>query len=218
MIYYDLIEGDAYAKSIHYRPKTCFVMTQLGDPVPRSIINIRRALKRNIDPRGIKLIDAGHDVTGKDFLNKIWDIILSVPLGIAVITSDMSTKAVSNVFYELGLMQALGKETLVIKTKDVEVPSDFVRTEYIEYPSMFKSKIDKYLDKVFAQAEHCSIMASELEQNPELAIDYLIRAYLIDPKPEYKIQILDLIINSSFLNKQSAEVVRNFLRSALRIS
>lgn len=170
MITYDLIEGDAYARRITFRPKTCFIMTQMEKPLPRTVISIRRTLKRCLTARGMTDIDAGSDITGKDFLDKIWDMILSVQIGVAIVSEDMSLKTISNIYYELGLMQAMGKETVIIKTPEAEVPSDFIRTDYIDYSQRLKTKIDKFLNKVDEQAEHYALMAEELEQNPLLTI------------------------------------------------
>ncbi len=119
-------------------------MTKLGDPIPKEVTDIRSHLTEFFDNENITLVDANDKITGRDFLLKIWHIILGVPLGIAIITEDMSHKTLANIYYELGLMQAYGKETLVIKTEKAEVPSDFVRTEYIEFPSDFKRKFKKY--------------------------------------------------------------------------
>jgi len=212
MIIYNPIEGDAYSKRVNYRPKTCFVITQLGEPIPGLVNKIRRTLNKSLKAKEIKVVDANSVMTGKDFLDKIWDMILSVPLGIAIVTEDMSHNTWANIFYEIGLMQALGKETLIIKTVEGKVPSDLVRTEYIDYSTKLKTKIDKYLDMLFEQAEHYATMATELEQNPLLAIDYLKRAYLITGEQKYKSKILDIVLNTSYIDKHSKDVIRDFLR------
>lgn len=211
MIFYDLAGSDAYSKQIRYRPRTCFIMTQLGSPVPRSVQVIRRTLKRSLKNHSMTAIDANYNVTGKDFLDKIWDAILSVPIGVGIITEEMSKITVANIFYEIGLMQALGKETVVIKTKASEVPSDFVRTEYIEYGRNLGAKIEAFLGKAEDQAEHYRTMSEQLQQNPVLAIDYLMRAYLITGESKYKAQIMAVTINCSLLDKQCQQVVTNLL-------
>ena len=95
-------------------------MTKLGSPIPREVNIIRSNLAKIFVDYNISLIDANDIRTGKDFLLKIWQIILGVPLGIAIITNDMSNKTLANIFYEIGLMQAYGKETLIIKTVDTK--------------------------------------------------------------------------------------------------
>ena len=49
--------------------------------------------------------------------------------GDAVMTAVPSTQM--NIYYKLGVAQALGKETLVVKSPGAKLPSDFVRTEYV---------------------------------------------------------------------------------------
>jgi hypothetical protein len=96
-------------------------MTQLGEPVPEQVISIKCDLNNILKSQDIKLIDANSDVTGKDFLSKIWSMIVAVPLAVAVVHKDMPVSTLHNVFYEIGVAQALGKETIVIKAKDAEV-------------------------------------------------------------------------------------------------
>jgi hypothetical protein len=48
---------------------------------------------------GFDVLDATSAATGRDFLLKIWDLILSVPLGIALIHEDMRPSTTANVYY-----------------------------------------------------------------------------------------------------------------------
>jgi hypothetical protein len=89
----------------------------------------------------------------------------------------LKTKA--NIYYELGIAQALGKETIIVKSTKCEIPSDFVRTEYIEFNEGFTNNFSKYLSSLNEQAEHYELVAEQLDRNPILAIDYLKRAFLI---------------------------------------
>lgn len=179
MILYDLVDGDVHTRKVKYRPRTCFLMTQLGGTVPEEVDSVRQDLRCILDAHDIALIDANSGITGKDFLIKIWNMVVAVPLAIAIVHKDMPTTTQCNVFYEVGIAQSLGKETLVIKTKEAKVPSDFVRTEYIEYGEDFDQKIAKYLTYFFERAEYFMTMADQLENNPLASIDYLRRAYLI---------------------------------------
>jgi hypothetical protein len=161
-------------------------MTKLGDPIPKEIADIRSHLADFFDKEKISLVDANDKITGRDFLLKIWHIILGVPLGIAIITEDISCKTLANIYYELGLMQAYGKETLVIKTERAEIPSDFVRTEYIEFPSDFKRKFKKYFKTFSNLPEYYRKMSDQVENNPLLSIDYLKRAWLISGEDTFR--------------------------------
>jgi len=92
----------------------------------------------------------------------------------------MKPETLGNVFYELGLLQAYGKETLVVKTKGARIPSDFVRTEHVLFGPGFGRRIRAFMRTVLGIGEHYGDMAENFaENNPLLAIDYLRRAYLI---------------------------------------
>lgn len=192
MIFYNLTDGNAQQTKIKYRPRTCFIMTQLGKPVPPAVTRIRKRLKKYLADNSIKEIDAGSIITGKDFLNKIGGLVLSVPLGIAIIDDTMSPNTRCNVFYEIGLMHAMGKETVVIKTEQSEVPSDFIRTEYIKFDSEFGRNINKYFKTFLDLPNYYETIADQLDRNPLLAIDYLRRAYLISGNSNLKNKALKL--------------------------
>lgn len=211
MILYDPVQGDVLSKHIKYRPQTCFIMTQLGTPIPNEIKNIRRTLEKYLKQKKLKTIDASSDIKGKDFLLKIWEMILSVPVGIAIISKELTPYTLANIFYEIGLLQAYGKETLIIKTKDSFVPSDFVRTEYIEYDRNFKKKINKFLDWLDEQSEYYANTSILLEGNPLLSIDYLRRAFLISGNEKYR-RDAQIISQINTLDKQTKFGIDSFLK------
>lgn len=184
MITYDLTNGDPHTLKIDYRPKTCFLMTQLGGTVPPEVDGMRRDLGSVLDTHGYTLIDANSTITGRDFLTKIWNMLISVPLAVAVVHEGMRPKTLWNVYYEIGVAQALGKETIIIKGQDISVPSDFVRTEYIEYDDDFKDKAGRFLAGIIDRARYYEDVAELLLENPLLAIDYLRRAYLINGRDD----------------------------------
>lgn len=192
MILYRLNEGLAYQEKVLYRPRTCFLMTQLGDPIPPEVDVIRKRLKSALDEYAVKLIDADSEVTGGDFLFKIWQMIVAVPLAVAIVHEDMPATTQCNVFYEIGLAHALGKESIVIKTPKAKIPSDFVRTEYIRHDSHFEQRMHKYLANFFKQGEWYELVAEQVERNPLLAIDYLRRAYLISGDSQIKEEVANL--------------------------
>lgn len=160
-------------------------MTQLGTPHD-DVIEIRQELERILTEFDIELIDADSVVTGKDFLLKIWSLLLAVPLGVAIVAEKMRPETLCNIFYELGVLQAYGKETLILKTEAASIPSDFVRTEYVKYDPSFERRMRKFLENFLEQAEYYEEMSSLVEQNPLLSVDYLRRAYLISGKPELR--------------------------------
>ncbi len=214
MIVYSIQTGNVVESPIKYQPRSCFILTQLGGKLSSQLKSIRKQLKAELTTRNINEIDAQSVVTGRDFLEKIWRQIYSVPMGIAILSEDMKATTVANIFYELGILDTLGKETLVIKTKDYEIPSDFIRTEYISYGRGWASKLNQFFNNVFEQEEHYKIMAEETKNDPVLSIDYLRRAYLISGKKEYIFEAKNLFDrNKTIVNRYNQFQIRNFLRS-----
>lgn len=215
MIYYNH-DREVITDFISYNPRSCFLMTQLGLPLPVTVLEIRNAIQTALEKKQISILDANSKITGKDFLNKIWRLILSVPLGIAIVTNEMKLSTISNIFYEIGVLNALGKETIVIKSVDFPIPSDFIRTEYIEFDKNFSTSIDNFLCTVFELADHYEIMAESLSTNPNLAIDYYRRAYLITGNPDYFEKVKD-IKNKNKFDNQSIHFIDNFLSTEKRL-
>lgn len=211
MIFYSQ-DREVLTEFVKYNPRTCFIMTQLGKPLPDKANKIRYRLSSILKKQKIKIIDANSQTTGRDFLNKIWKIIHSVPFGIAIITEDMKQSTISNIFYELGILNALGKDTIVIKTSSFKIPSDFVRTEYINFDSEFTNKVENFIYQMFELAEHYDTMAESLEANPNLSIDYWRRSFLITGDNKY-IDKAEIIFKENEFDHQSKLFVKSFLRN-----
>lgn len=122
----------------------------------------------------------------------------------------MSENSIANVFYEIGLMQATGKETLVIKTPRAKVPSDLVRTEYLEYSRGFTNQFHSYIDKLWQQADYYADMAEQLINSPIPSTDYIARAYLITGEEGYKEQIKKIALKTI---SETNPVIRTWLSS-----
>ena len=69
MILYNPISRIPHDRKVFYRPKHCFIMTKLGEPIPEKIIQIQRILKRTLEKYDIKQVDALSYVSGKDLNN-----------------------------------------------------------------------------------------------------------------------------------------------------
>lgn len=179
MIIYSPLDGEALTSAVRSRPKHCFLITQLGGDIPEGLHAIRAAVTRLCREADYKVIDARAQVTGGDFLLKIWKLIASTPFSVAVGHEEIPSSTQLNIYYELGVAQALGKETLLVKSPGAEVPSDLVRTEYVAFDNDFATGFRKYLNSLQEQADHYELVAEQLEKNPVLALDYLKRAFLI---------------------------------------
>lgn len=206
MIFYNPLDGDAITSSIKSNPRSCFLMTRLGIPIPPEVKKIRESLQKLCKQQKYKIIDASSQVTGRDFLLKIWKLIAASPLSIGISHEEIPYKTQMNIYYELGVAQALGKESIIIKSKNSEVPSDFIRSEYIVYDEHFTENFLKYLESVDEQAEHYELMADQLERNPVLAIDYLRRAFLITGNKDLQRKV-KLLLSESGLHERAKNSV-----------
>lgn len=193
MIIYNPTEGTPFTGPISSCPRHCFLMTRLGSPIPKMVDEIREEITECCAEYDYDVIDAGTRVTGRDFLVKIWKMIASAPLAVGVVHEDMPAKTMANIYYELGVAQALGKETVIVKSPNAEVPSDFVRTEYIPYDRNFANSFKKYLHSLLEQADYYETLGDQLDRDPVLAIDYYKRAYLIAGDSRLKSKVLDLM-------------------------
>jgi hypothetical protein len=154
-------------------------MAAMGRSIPADVLSAKRRVSTALRRARFSIIDAASVTTGKDYLLKIWKLALSCPIGIAIVHEGIRSETMANIFYELGWMQAYGKETVVIKIGDVKLPSDLVRTEYINMDARFTPSLRDFLNSLRERAEYYKTLAGLLEANPLLAIDYLRRAYLL---------------------------------------
>lgn len=206
MIVYNPSDGDAFTTTIKSAPRHCFLMTRLGKPVPKMVKDIGVEVKNCCRKDKYVVIDAGTRISGRDFLIKIWKMIASSPIAVGVIHESIPATTQANIFYELGVAQALGKETLIVKSPKAQVPSDFIRTEYITYNSGFVRNFSKYLANLEVQAEHYEIVAEQLDRNPILAIDYLKRAYLITGENRLKKKAKSVIQDAGLQDRAANSV------------
>lgn len=179
MIFYRPTDGDVDSAPISWRPRTCFIMAAMGNTVPADVIRAKRRVAQVLRQASFRTIDAGSATTGKDYLLKIWALAVSCPVGIAIVHEGIRSETMANIYYELGWMHAYGRETVVIKIGDVKLPSDLVRTEYIDMDAHFTRSLGAFLTSLRERAAYYQTLAGLLEANPLLAIDYLRRAYLL---------------------------------------
>jgi len=206
MIIYNPLDGLPLPANVQSQAKHCFLMTRLGNPVPLMVEDMREAIEQCCDMHDYSVIDARARVTGRDFLLKIWKLIASAPLSVGILHEDIPESTQANIFYEIGVAQAMGKETVIIKSPGSIMPSDFVRSEYIEFDDDFGDKFDAFLSSVFEQADYYELLADQLEKNPVLALDYLKRAYLITGE-DTLINKAESIVEGAGLEERAANSV-----------
>lgn len=70
MILYRPTDGDVQDSPPKWRPRTCFVMSQLGKPIPSELKAVRSAFNAIAGDFDYGVIDAESVTTGRDFLLK----------------------------------------------------------------------------------------------------------------------------------------------------
>jgi hypothetical protein len=103
-----------------------FVIMPFSEPWSKDVYE--QMLKPAIEEAGLECVRGDTSVRVGDLTSNIWNDILVAGLVVA----DVSALN-ANVFYELGLTHALGKDTFILKHKGVSVPADFGGAHYYEY-------------------------------------------------------------------------------------
>lgn len=118
-----------------------------------------------------------------------------------------------NIYYELGLFNSHGKETIVIKTDDFDIPSDSIRTEYIPFNDNFNKKLKEFISSVLDRGIHYSDMADLISEDPILSFDYMRRAYLISGVKSLKDEASGVFIhNEEYFKGNDKLFARAFLK------
>ncbi len=117
-----------------------------------------------------------------------------------------------NIYYELGIAQAMGKETIIVKSLNATVPSDLIRSEYIVFDDKFSDNFLKYLKGLDEQAEYYRTVAEQVERNPLLALDYFKRSFLISGDERLRKKARTLF-NSSGFQTRAKNSVENLIVS-----
>lgn len=208
MIFYRPTDGDVHRAGIAWKPKTCFIMSQLNDPMPPDVVAARKQIDRMLKGAGFSSVDADGVTTGKDFLLKIWHLAVACPVGIAIVHEGIRPQTLANIYYELGLMQAYGRETVVVRVGSPDLPSDLVRTEYIAFDTKFEVRFNQFIASLAPAAAYYRTVGEQLENNPLLAIDYFRRSYLLSEDAELRALANDAFETAGLSDRGKASVER----------
>ncbi len=94
----------------------------------------------------------------------------------------------ANIYDELAVMQALGRETMVLVVGNPSLPSDLTRTEHIRDGRGFAKRFNNFLAGLDNRAEYYLQLADLTEHNPLLVIDFLRRAWTLNDDPSLPIR------------------------------
>lgn len=179
MIYTSPVTGDVRQEPVRWQPKTAFLMQQLGQPLPPPARSARASVRRELARIGFRAVDARDQTTGHDYLETIWSLLLGCPVGVALIHEGISPNTLANICFELGMMKAYGRETIIVRIGDAPIPSDLVRNEWIPAGRGFERRFRRFCRSLSDRERYYRTLAAEVEPNPLVAIDYCRRGYLL---------------------------------------
>ncbi len=132
-------------------------MRQLGRP-PAIDLAMARTVEDVLKKRGFQTKDADASTGGKDFLERILELIRATGFTVAIFSDKTRPTALANIMLELGFAAMCGKPLLIVKSAKAKAPSDFSRTDWISYDgtdeSGFRSKLNQGLDAIESLIEY----------------------------------------------------------------
>jgi hypothetical protein len=216
---------DECSKHIILRPKGVFLMTpskaKRSDELKLVISRISSELnKQEFKPLdGCALVDLG------DTVCKICSTMQGCAMGIGFYHPGIQADALSNIFWEMGVMQGWGRPVLLIASKKEDLPSDFTRdfcvffennSQYMrkfrELIVSFKQREQQYVDTLASEA----IRMADYEK----AFKYYQDAFLISGNRQIltKIRKLKDTVESrripSDLKTRLINIMASYLRDA----
>ena len=145
-------------KRITSVPKRCFLIISDAENSIKNNVNgtklkDKSILRQKIDDVflsfGYSVIDAMSVPESGDNYCKICELILSSAFGIAVITKNTPEKSLKNIYLEIGLMKAFGKEVIIITDDRHNLASDLLgkgNLEFVDYSDM-QNQLKDWLGK-----------------------------------------------------------------------
>jgi hypothetical protein len=121
-----------------------FVVMPFSAPWSNDVYS--RMIEPAVKDAGLDCQKGDQPVRVSDLTNTIWDELLLAGLVIAEISEPNP-----NVFYEVGLAHALGKDTFLLKQAGVKLTADFGGTHYYEYDLKDLSNGRDHLSKEVAK-------------------------------------------------------------------
>jgi hypothetical protein len=103
-----------------------FVVMPFSEKWSKAVYN--KMIKPAVRAAGLECVRADKVVMSGKIDTGIWNQLLRA----GVVVAEVSSPNV-NVFYELGLAHALGKDVLLVKQKDTQLPADFGGELYYDY-------------------------------------------------------------------------------------
>lgn len=166
----------------------------------------------------------------KDYLEKIISLIRGCGFCLSITSKDTPSETLANIFFEIGIAVLLGKPTILIKRGKMKLPSDFVRTEWVEHSKgkekQFRKDFREALDGVLEMSEYfhdLGELAYEAnEPDLDLAFERFRQSTLITGREDSLEKIREILetlksvqTDNMYLttpHKETQEAIRQFLK------
>ena len=158
-----------------------------NDRVSEVEAGMQKIVREQLGDAGFKVISASDIKRTGDYLHKIIALIQGCGIGVAVFSDATPPRTLANIFFEIGYCLALGKPTQLVLSGGGVAPSDFVRTEWIEFDGnedAFRNRVREYAASMVQYGDYLFNLAltAEEAEEPDLAVTFerFKRAYLVD--------------------------------------
>lgn len=189
------------------RPKSAFLMLQLGGTIAGSEIRMRQLVSDALTDRGIAALTTEVVSGTGDYLKKIVDLLRACGFGFAIFSDVTPARSLANIFFEVGVAGILGKPVQLLLAGAAPPPSDFVRTEWIRFDEAHENQFLRQLSQALGTIGELAEYYRKLElialhaQTPDLeeAFERFKQAILIGDDVDVRkgiATIRDLLKNS----------------------
>lgn len=158
-----------------------------NDRVSEVEAGMQKIVREQLGDAGFNVISASDIKRTGDYLHKIIALIQGCGIGVAVFSDATPPRTLANIFFEIGYCLALVKPTQLGAFWRRRRPSDFVRTEWIEFDGnedAFRNRVREYAAIMVQYGDYLFNLAltAEEAEEPELAVTFerFKRAYLVD--------------------------------------
>ncbi|WP_417463943.1 hypothetical protein [Kordiimonas sp.] len=162
-------------------PRSAFLICQQSD-VPIADVSMIEIAQRSLTQLEIDSVDAANFRRTGDYLTKILEQIRGAGFCIAIFSEGTRTKTLANIFLEVGMAYLLGKPVVILKTAQASVPSDLVRSEYIEYNGDADQTLDSLKNtirnSVLSAADYMMLLAELAEDAEDPDYELAFHRYL----------------------------------------
>ena len=167
-------------------------MRQIGNP-PALDETMMSLVKEVFEARGIGMKDADASTGAKDFLERILGLIRGTGFTVAIFSEDTRGTALANIALELGFASMCGKPLVIVKSKAAPTPSDFTRTDWIEYEATdelrFRRKLNQAVDELDSLAAFTEVLLDVAMDAPAMdcavAFERASKAFLLTNEPRF---------------------------------